>query len=42
MIVDRLTRMDRLEMLEEIFPVKDWTPAGHGGPRKMVREDLKS
>ena len=42
MIVDRLTRMDRLELLEEIFPVKDWTPAGHGGPRKMVREDLTS
>jgi len=42
MIIDRLTRLDRLEMLEEIFPVKDWSPAGHGGPRKMIREDLKS
>jgi hypothetical protein len=42
MIIDRLTRLDRLKMLEEIFPVKDWTPAGHGGPRKMIREDLKS
>ena len=41
LIIDRLTRLDRLEMLEEIFPVKDWSPAGHGGPRKMVREDLK-
>ena len=42
LIIDRLTRLDRLEMLEEIFPVKDWSPAGHGGPRKMIREDLKS
>lgn len=40
LIIDRLARLGRLEMLEEIFPVKDWSPAGHGGPRKMVREDL--
>jgi hypothetical protein len=42
LIIDRLTRLGRLEVLEEIFPVKDWSPAGHGGPRKMVREDLES
>ena len=42
LIIDRLTKLNRLEMLEEIFPVKDWSPAGHGGPRKMVREDLES
>jgi hypothetical protein len=42
LIIDRLARLDRLEALEEIFPVKDWSPAGHGGPRKMVREDLQS
>ena len=42
MIIDRLARLGRLDALEEIFPVKDWTPAGHGGPRKMVREDLRS
>ena len=42
LIIDRLKRLNRLEMLEEIFPVKDWSPAGHGGPRKMVREDVKS
>ncbi len=42
LIIDRLTRLDRLEMLEEVFPIKDWSPAGHGGPRKMVREDLMS
>jgi hypothetical protein len=42
LIIDRLARLGRLEALEEIFPVKDWSPAGHGGPRKMVREDLES
>ncbi len=42
LIIDRLAGLGRLEMLERIFPVKDWSPAGHGGPRKMVREDLKS
>jgi hypothetical protein len=42
LIIDRLTGLNRLEMLEEIFPIKDWSPAGHGGPRKMVREDLRS
>jgi hypothetical protein len=41
LIIDRLSGLNRLEMLEEIFPIKDWIPAGHGGPRKMVREDLK-
>jgi ferredoxin len=42
LIIDRLGKLDRLEVLEEIFPVKNWSPAGHGGPRKMVREDLRS
>ncbi|NVM21467.1 MAG: methylenetetrahydrofolate reductase C-terminal domain-containing protein [Desulfobacterales bacterium] len=42
LIIDRLTGLKQMHMLEEIFPVKDWSPAGHGGPRRMVREDLKS
>jgi hypothetical protein len=42
LIIDRLAGLNRLEVLEEIFPLKDWSPAGHGGPRKMIREDLKS
>ncbi len=41
LIIDRLAQLNRLEMLEEIFPVKDWSPAGHGGPRKLIREDLR-
>ena len=42
LIIDRLTRLGRLDMLEEIFPAKDWSSAGHGGPRKVIREDLAS
>lgn len=39
-IYDRLKKLNQLEKLEEIFPIKDWSPAGHGGPRKVTREDL--
>jgi ferredoxin len=42
LIIDRLTRMNRLEMLEEVVPIKDWSAGWHGGPQKIVREDLKS
>ena len=39
-IYDRL--MDRKEekRLQEIMPIRDWTTAGHGGPRRRLREDL--
>ena len=40
LIYDRLKAQGRLETLEEIEPPKDWSSARHGGPRKMVREDL--
>jgi len=40
LIYDRLKKLNQLEKLEEIFPIKDWSPAGHSGPRKIVREDL--
>jgi len=40
LIVDRLTARGELEQLLEIQPPKDWSTAGHGGPRKIVREDL--
>lgn len=41
LIYDRLKRLNQLDKLEEILPIKDWSTAGHGGPRKIVREDLK-
>jgi len=41
LIVDRLREQDRLELLMEIQPPKDWTTSRHGGPRTIVREDLR-
>jgi hypothetical protein len=40
LIIDRLKALNQLEKLEEIFPIKDWSVSGHGGTRKIVREDL--
>jgi hypothetical protein len=42
LIIDRLEELGQLEQLEEVFPVKDWSVGWHGGPQKIVREDLKS
>jgi len=36
----RLTELRQAERLTEIMPMRDWTTAGHGGPRRRVREDL--
>ena len=40
-IYDRLKAMGRLDDMIEITPPKDWSAAHHGGPRTIVREDLK-
>ncbi len=42
LIIDRLKELGRLDLLEEVFPVKDWSAGWHGGPQKIIREDLKS
>lgn len=39
-IHDRLERLDRKEGLLRVAPIRDWSPAGHGGPRKIRRDDL--
>lgn len=41
MIYDRLKELGRLEQLEVIIPINDWTTSRDGGPRKIIREDLK-
>jgi ferredoxin len=41
-IYDRLKELGSLELFEEVIPIKDWTTSRDGGPRKIVREDLKS
>ena len=40
LIHDRLGSFDLSKQLEAIAPIRDWSSAGHGGPRKTVREDL--
>jgi ferredoxin len=42
LIHDRLKARGQLELLEEIIPVKDWKPSLSGGPRTVVREDVRS
>jgi ferredoxin len=41
LIYDRLSSMDRLDALMEIQPPKNWRTARDGGPRKIVRPDLR-
>lgn len=41
LIYDRLKAQGRLHLLMEITPPKDWRTSRDGGPRKIVREDLK-
>ena len=40
LIWDRLVALNLTHTFEEIQAAKDWRPARHGGPRKIVREDL--
>ncbi len=39
-IYDKLSSLNRKEELRQIMPIRDWTTAGHGGPRRRIREDL--
>ncbi len=42
LIVDRLEALGLLEtMYEVVAPYKDWTTSRDGGPRKIVREDMR-
>ncbi len=41
LIYERLERMDRLDLMLEYQPAKDWSTSRDGGPRKIVREDLQ-
>ena len=41
LIIDRLKELDRLDEYEEIAPIKDWSTERAGGPRKVVREDVR-
>ena len=41
LIYDRLQARGELELLEEIIPPRDWSSSRDGGPRRVIREDLK-
>jgi len=41
LIIDRLKELGRLDEYEEIMPIKDWSTERAGGPRKVVREDVR-
>jgi ferredoxin len=41
LIYDRMKALGRLDELESIQPPKDWSKSREGGPRKVIREDLR-
>ncbi len=41
LIYDRMDKMGKLDVLMELQPPKNWQKSRDGGPRKIVREDLK-
>ena len=41
LIYDKLQAQGRLSLMMEITPPKDWRTSRDGGPRRIVREDLK-
>ncbi|MFC1839211.1 methylenetetrahydrofolate reductase C-terminal domain-containing protein [Thermodesulfobacteriota bacterium] len=40
-IIDRLEALGRLDDYEKLTPIKDWSTERAGGPRKVVREDVR-
>ena len=41
MIYDRLSSKDKLESIIEIQSPKNWSTSRDGGPRKIIRDDLR-
>ncbi len=41
LIYDRLKELGELDRLKEIFLPKDWSSSRDGGPRKIIREDVR-
>ena len=41
LIIERLTKLGKLDQLAKVQPPKDWSTSYHGGPRSRVREDLR-
>lgn len=41
LIYDRLSSKDKLEVLMDLQPPKNWSTSRDGGPRRIVRQDLR-
>jgi len=41
LIYDRLSSMGKLDLLLELQPPKNWRTSRDGGPRKIIRQDLR-
>jgi ferredoxin len=41
LIIDRLKELGKLDEYEKLAPIKDWSTERAGGPRKVVREDVR-
>ena len=41
LIYDRMAALDKLDLMMELEPMKDWRTSRVGGARKIVREDLQ-
>ena len=41
LIVDRLKELNCLDDYEKLMPIKDWSTDRAGGPRKVIREDVR-
>jgi len=41
LIIERMQKLGTLDRLMEITPPRDWSSSRHGGPRRVVREELR-
>jgi ferredoxin len=41
LIYDRMSALDKFDLMMELEPMKDWRTSRDGGARKIVREDLR-
>ena len=40
LIIDRLKAINRMDLYEKLFDIKNWSTDRAGGPRKVIREDV--
>ena len=40
LIVERMRRLGTLDRLSDIIPPHDWSASRHGGPRRVIREEV--